>query len=258
MQTFTKTGKRDEVADEIEKGDHDAPGDQSQLDLVRAYIASEVRLAATPQHDVYVSVSGHNKDEGIDPERQFRHILIEIRASPDPTATSSALGLDNKQLNVPGLTTETLRAAETIRTNTPNLAEGPDPGTKVVGGPRQETGAAPFASSLTSSSPVLGEKIVTTTPESGISAPELVELATREQKQGQIKTQNMLTDENKTDEQHKEDEQRKEDERKAGETVTTTPSETLTTTPSENLTTAPGNVVTTTPETVTEAQERKL
>jgi len=230
MQIFTKIGKRDEVADEIERGDHDAPGDQSQLDLVRAYIASEVRLAATPQHDVYVSVSGHNKDEGIDPERQYRHIVIEIRASPDPTATSSALGLDNKQLNVPGLTTETLRAAETIRTNTPNLAEGPDPGTKVVGGPRQGSGAGLGTDATGLASGAAGE-------ETGAAA--LVALATKEQQQGQTKTQNMLTDGNlnKTDEQRK-------------EVVTTTPSETLTTMPSETLTT--------TPETVTEAEERKL
>lgn len=140
MNTFTKTGKRDAVADEIERGDHDAPGDQSQLDMARAYIGSEVRRAATPQHDVYVSVSGHHQDEGIDPARQYRHIVIEIRASPDPPATSSALGLNNKPLNVPGLTTETVQAVETVRTNTPHLITDEQP--KITDEQPKEEGGA--------------------------------------------------------------------------------------------------------------------
>jgi hypothetical protein len=111
--TITKTGKRDQVADDIEHGDHHSGAeDQTQIDNARAYIAAEIRRAATPQHDVHVTVTGHHADNGVDPARQYRRITIEIVASPPQNAAGPQRGMT-------GLT------AETAHTDTPAVSTLP-------------------------------------------------------------------------------------------------------------------------------------
>lgn len=218
--SFSRTGKRDEAAREILEGDHHAIGDQTQFDEARQYIHDEVMRAATPQHDVHVTVEGHHRDEGIDPSRQYRRIRIEIVSSPG-SETSGPLGISRQNLNVPGLTTETIRAAETIRTNTPHLGEGPDAGTVVAGGPRTEVALPPTppdappmekvdtaprrprATVLTTETLKPAEAVKpaeTLEPVTGEAdglideAKGLIDEAKTEQSQGQVKTQNALID----------------------------------------------------------------